>query len=46
MSGSLLLEIFEGVKQEVDLSKAEKIISVGRGIKGPENLEMIKELHE
>ena len=41
-----VLEIFEGVKQEVDLSKAERIVSVGRGIKGPENLEMIKKLAE
>ncbi|RMF67782.1 MAG: electron transfer flavoprotein subunit alpha/FixB family protein [Calditrichaeota bacterium] len=41
-----VLEIFEGVKQEVDLSKAERIVSVGRGIKKPENLELIKELAE
>lgn len=39
-----VLETFEGVKQEVDLSKAERIVSVGRGIKKPENLEMMKEL--
>ncbi len=39
-----VLEIFEGVKQEVDLSKAERIVSVGRGIKKPENLDMVKEL--
>jgi len=39
-----VLEIFEGVKQEVDLSKAERIVSVGRGIKKPENLELIKQL--
>lgn len=39
-----VLEIFEGVKQEVDLSKAERIVSVGRGIKGPDNLEMVREL--
>jgi electron transfer flavoprotein alpha subunit len=39
-------EIFAGVKQEVDLSKAERIVCVGRGIKGPENLEMINELAE
>lgn len=39
-----VLEIFEGVKQEVDLSKSERIVSVGRGIKKPENLEMIREL--
>lgn len=41
-----VLEIFEGVKQEVDLSKAERIVSVGRGIKKPENMDMIKELAE
>jgi len=41
-----VLEIFEGVKQEVDLSKAERIVSVGRGIKGPENLELVKQLAE
>ncbi|MFQ5677790.1 MAG: electron transfer flavoprotein subunit alpha/FixB family protein [bacterium] len=32
------------MKQEVDLSKAERIVSVGRGIKKPENLDLIKEL--
>jgi electron transfer flavoprotein alpha subunit len=41
---SKVLEIFEGVKQEVDLSKAARIVSVGRGIKKPENLELIKQL--
>lgn len=41
-----VLEIFEGVKQEVDLSKAERIVSVGRGIKGPENLDLMKQLAE
>lgn len=39
-----VLEIFEGVKQEVDLSKAERIVSVGRGIKKEENLELMREL--
>ncbi|MFQ5824846.1 MAG: electron transfer flavoprotein subunit alpha/FixB family protein, partial [bacterium] len=39
-----VLEIFEGVKQEVDLSKAERIVSVGRGIKKQENLELVKQL--
>ncbi len=39
-----VLEIFEGVKQEVDLTKAERIVSVGRGIKKPENLELVREL--
>lgn len=39
-----VLEIFKGVKQEVDLTKAERIVSVGRGIKKPENLELVREL--
>ncbi len=39
-----VLEIFEGVKQEVDLSKAERIVSIGRGIKKPENVDMMKDL--
>ncbi|MFQ5708297.1 MAG: electron transfer flavoprotein subunit alpha/FixB family protein [bacterium] len=39
-----VLEIFEGVKQEVDLSKAERIVSVGRGIKKEENLELVRQL--
>ncbi len=39
-----VLEIFEGVKQEVDLSKAERIVSIGRGIKKEENLELMKQL--
>ncbi|MCG8605586.1 electron transfer flavoprotein subunit alpha/FixB family protein [bacterium] len=41
---SKVVEIFEGVKQEVDLSKAERIVSIGRGIKKPENLELMREL--
>jgi electron transfer flavoprotein alpha subunit len=41
---SNVLEIFEGVKQEVDLSKAERIVSIGRGIKKPENLELMRDL--
>lgn len=41
-----VLEIFEGVKQEVDLSKAERIVAVGRGIKKSENMELMKELAE
>jgi electron transfer flavoprotein alpha subunit len=39
-----VLEIFQGVKQEVDLSKAERIVTVGRGIKSPENLKLAEEL--
>ncbi len=41
-----VLEIFEGVKQEVDLSKAERIVSVGRGIKKEENIDLVKRLAE
>lgn len=41
-----VVEIFEGVKQEVDLTKAERIVSVGRGIKSPENLELVNKLAE
>ncbi|MFQ5753046.1 MAG: electron transfer flavoprotein subunit alpha/FixB family protein [bacterium] len=41
-----VLEIFEGVKQEVDLSKAERIVAVGRGIKKEENMDLIKQLAE
>lgn len=39
-----VMEIFQGVKQEVDLSKAERIIAVGRGIKSQENLKLAEEL--
>jgi len=35
---------FQEAKQAVDLSQAERIVSVGRGIKAPEHLEMAKEL--
>ncbi|NIR51081.1 electron transfer flavoprotein subunit alpha/FixB family protein [candidate division KSB1 bacterium] len=41
-----VLKIFEGVKQEVDLSKAERIVAVGRGIKKPENMNLINKLAE
>src|SRR5262249_50738238 len=35
---------FQEARQAVDLSQAERIVSVGRGIKGQEHLELIKEL--
>ncbi len=35
---------FQEARQAVDLSQAERIVSVGRGIKGPENLPMVQEL--
>lgn len=38
------LEIFREAKQAVDLSQAEKIVSVGRGIKKSENLDLVKAL--
>lgn len=41
-----LLESFEASKGKVDLSKAEKIIAVGRGIKKEENLDIIGDLAE
>jgi electron transfer flavoprotein alpha subunit len=41
-----LLEVFEAKKGKVDLSKAEKIIAVGRGIKKEENLKIIQDLAE
>ncbi len=39
-------ERFREVKQAVDLSQAEIIVSVGRGIKAPENIELAKKLAE
>jgi electron transfer flavoprotein alpha subunit len=39
-------ERFREAKQAVDLSQAEIIIAVGRGIKASENLELIKKLAE
>jgi electron transfer flavoprotein alpha subunit len=35
---------FQEAKQAVDLSQAERIVSVGRGIKGPEHLPLAEEL--
>lgn len=37
---------FREAQQAVDLSAAERIVSVGRGIKGPEHLELAKQLAE
>jgi len=35
---------FREAKQAVDLTQAERIVSVGRGIKGPEHLALIQQL--
>jgi electron transfer flavoprotein alpha subunit len=35
---------FREAKQAVDLTQAERIVSVGRGIKAPENIELAKQL--
>ena len=37
-------ERFREAKQAVDLTQAELIVAVGRGIKAPENLELVKKL--
>jgi electron transfer flavoprotein alpha subunit len=39
-------ERFREAKQAVDLSQAEVIVAVGRGIKAPENLELVNKLAE
>ncbi len=39
-------ERFREAKQAVDLTQAEIIVSVGRGIKAPENIELAKKLAE
>jgi len=39
-------ERFRESKQSVDLTQAEIIVAVGRGIKGPENLELVRRLAE
>jgi electron transfer flavoprotein alpha subunit len=38
------LEIFKEAKQAVDLTQAEVIVSVGRGIKEQKNIEMVQQL--
>src|SRR5262249_10155396 len=38
------LERFQEAQRTVDLGSAERIVSVGRGIKGPENLTMVEQL--
>jgi len=35
---------FQEAKQAVDLTQAERIVSVGRGIKGPEHIDLAKQL--
>ena len=40
------LEVFREAKQAVDLSSAERIVAVGRGIKSEENLALIRRLAE
>ena len=35
---------FQQARQSVDLSQAERIVAVGRGIKGPENLTLAQQL--
>ncbi len=40
------LEVFREAKQAVDLTQAERIVSVGRGIKKEENIEMATALAE
>lgn len=39
-----VLEIFEGVKGKIDLTKADIIVSVGRGIKEKDRLPVVEEL--
>ena len=39
-------EPFREAKQSVDLTQAEMIVAVGRGIKGPEGLEAVRKLAE
>ncbi|HEY7461759.1 MAG TPA: electron transfer flavoprotein subunit alpha/FixB family protein [Gemmatimonadota bacterium] len=41
-----VLEVFEGVKDKVDLTRAEVIVAVGRGIGKQENLKVAQELAE
>jgi len=39
-----VLEVFEGVKDKVDLTRAEVIVAVGRGIGKQENLQIVQDL--
>ena len=39
-------EIFKEAKQAVDLTQAEVIVAVGRGIKEPKNIDLAKQLAE
>jgi electron transfer flavoprotein alpha subunit len=38
------LELFRGAEQAVDLTRAPILVSVGRGIKAPENIPMVEKL--
>jgi len=38
------LELFRGAKQAVDLSQAARLVSIGRGIKAPENIAIAEKL--
>ncbi len=40
------LEIFEAIRVKVDLSRAERIVAVGRGIREENNLKIIEDLAE
>lgn len=40
------LELFREAKQAVDLSQAERVVAVGRGIKSQENLALVEKLAE
>ncbi len=40
------LEFIEAAAGEIDISQAEKIVSVGRGIKDGENIELVKDFAE
>jgi electron transfer flavoprotein alpha subunit len=39
-------EPFKEAKQAIDLTQAERIVSVGRGIKGPEHIALVQQLAE
>jgi electron transfer flavoprotein alpha subunit len=41
---SRVIEYLKGESEEIDISEADKIVSGGRGVKGPEGFEPIREL--
>jgi electron transfer flavoprotein alpha subunit len=45
-SRTRVVEVFEGVKDKVDLTRAEVIVAVGRGIGKQENLKVVQDLAE